>query len=193
MFTASLDTCVLWPSKQRDFLLSLAVEAMYRPTWSSVTLEELEYREAEKLRERFGLSETEADRRARRLIERMRSAFSDAEITDFERLEGTYGLPDPNDEHIVAAAEVAGAGVIVTDNIKDFPRDKVPARLQILRPAEFAENTVSVDPIRARAAVQAIIARTGAMGPRLVEDDFLDILSLRYNMTAAVDLIRQAR
>lgn len=193
MFTALLDTCVLWPSKQRDFLLSLAVEGMYRPTWSSVTLDELEFHEAAKQRERFEATEIEADRRASYLIEQMRRSFSDAEVTDFERLEGTFGLPDADDEHVVAAAVIAGAGVIVTDNIKDFPRARIPTQLEVIRPAEFAENTVAVDPIRARAAVVAVVGRFGRKGPRISEDDFLDILSLRYGMTDAVELIRQAR
>lgn len=128
MFTALLDTSVLWPSLQRDFLLSLAIEGLYRPVWSSAILAELEFHEAEKLIN-HGTLPAEADRRARGLVEQMRGVFDDAEVTGWEPLEGTFGLPDPDDEHVAAAAARAQAAVIVTSNLKDFPADKLPTEL----------------------------------------------------------------
>ena len=88
MFTALLDTCVLWPSLQRDVLLSLAVEGMYRPVWSGVILAELEYEQAAKL-VRSGADPTAAQSRAAQLVAQMRRAFDDAEITGWEG----QGLP----------------------------------------------------------------------------------------------------
>ena len=89
MFTALLDTCVLWPSTQRDFLLSLAIEGMYRPIWSSAILDELEISETAKLTDKVGVNAGEAQLRARHLIEEMRTAFDDAEVVGWEGLEGT--------------------------------------------------------------------------------------------------------
>src|SRR5438045_4062929 len=62
MFTALLDSCVLWPSTQRDFLLSLAFEGAYRFIFSEAILAEVEANEEIKRVER-GDSEEEAGKR----------------------------------------------------------------------------------------------------------------------------------
>lgn len=83
MFSAVLDTSVLWPSTQRDFLLSLAVENLYRPLWSSAILEELRYTNLRKLLAR-SVPRAKAEAHSARLIEQMRLAFDDAEVTHWE-------------------------------------------------------------------------------------------------------------
>ena len=190
MFTAALDTSVLWPSLQRDFLLSLAIEGLYRPVWSSVVLEELEFEERQKLIRRGGVAAPEAARRAQRLVRQMRTHFGDAEVHGWEPLEGTFGLPDPDDEHVVAAAVLAGAGAIVTHNLKDFPADRLPDPLEAIDAHEFALNTVSLDPSRAMRAVQTIAGRSGGVGPTRSVQDVLQILEDRYRMVETVNLLR---
>jgi len=77
---ALLDTSVLWPSLQRDFLLSLAIEGVYQPAWSAAILDELQYHETAKLVGR-GCSPREAAERAEHLVHQMRAAFDQAEVT----------------------------------------------------------------------------------------------------------------
>lgn len=189
MFAAVLDTSVLWPSRQRDFLLSLAIEGLYRPLWSEVILEEVEYTEADKLVNRHGFTREEAEAAAAKLVEQMRIKFDDAMVTGWEPLEGSYGLPDPDDEHVVAAAVVGGAGAIVTSNYKHFPRSRVPEHIQVLSPSEFAENTVAVSPDAARRAAEQMAMRL--KNPPMSIDDILDVLVNTYEMHAAVQLLRE--
>lgn len=192
MFTALLDTSILWPSTQRDFLLSLAAEGLYRPIWSAAILAELEWQESAKLR-RLGVPVNDAIRRASYLVAEMRHAFDDAEVDGWEGLEGSYGLPDPDDEHVVAAAEVAGARAIVTLNRKDFPAERVPDGIEVLSPAVFAHNTVLLDPTAGLRAVEEISARSGTRGrPRRTIDDILDTLARRYDMDDTVGILRDA-
>ncbi|WP_406235367.1 PIN domain-containing protein [Nocardia sp. NBC_01009] len=187
MFAVVLDTCVLWPSLQRDFLLSLAIEGIYRPLWSATILEELEYHEARKCVER-GEDSTKAAAKASRLIEAMQSAFDDALVQNWEPHEGTFNLPDPDDEHVLAAAVVGGAAAIVTSNVRDFPLTSIPSQIQILRPAVFAADAVSVSPDTALQAVEAIANRH--KNPPETVEVILDRLVTLYGMSEAVDLIR---
>lgn len=189
MFTALLDTCVLWPSLQRDFLLSLAVEGLYRPIWSSAILDELEYHELKKLVKR-GAAGSVAAELASHLVGQMRSAFEGAEVAGWEGLDGKYGLPDPDDEHLVAAAVVGGAGAIITENFKDLPAEKIPEGIAVIGPQAFAYQTVALDPARALSALTAISTRSGRNGPVISIDELLDILTSRYGMDEAVEILR---
>ena len=191
MFTATLDTSVLWPSLQRDFLLSLAVEGTYRPTWSSAILDELQFHEEAKLVKR-GMPVAEAARRAATLIAAMRREFADAEVDGWQPLEGTFGLPDADDEHVLAAAVIAGAGAIVTENLKDFPADRIPPGIQVLSAREFAKNTVALNPRLALAAVHEIASRSGRYGATLAVGEILETLRDRYGMIEAVDMMTEA-
>lgn len=183
MFAAVLDTCVLWSGFQRDFLLSLAAEGLYRPLWNSDLLEELEWCEIDKRTQR-GQTLEEAEQLASKLISNM-GYFDDSLIAGWEPLVGTFGLPDPDDEHVLATAVLGSAGVIVTDNVKDFPKTLLPVGIEIIRPPQFAANTVAVSPALGLAAVGAMATRRSDTVERI-----LARLESGYGMTEAVELIR---
>jgi len=190
VFAALLDTSVLWPSLQRDFLLSMAIEGLYRPIWSQAILDELVRVEADK-RVKRGAEPEQARGAAEHLIGQMEWAFDDARVDGWEPLEGTYGLPDPNDEHLVAAAVVGGAGVIVSQNAKDLPSRLIPDGIEVVSAPRFAADAVSVDPEVARHALETMGARY--VNPRRTVDDLLDLLTSRYGMDDAVRLVRSMR
>lgn len=87
MFAAVLDTCVLWPSLQRDYLLSVAAFGAYRPLWSEAILAELDRTETQKHVD-HGLSLTEASTRSRHLLNQMRASFP---LLGFPRRSECYG------------------------------------------------------------------------------------------------------
>lgn len=162
------------------------MQGVYRPAWSAEILAELEYEEARKLVARHGLDDAGAAARAARLVATMRSAFDDAEATGWEPLVGTYALPDHDDEHVLAAAVVARVAGLVTSNVKDLPRDKVPFAIEVLPPEEFAANTVAHSPGAAHRAVDVLAARSGRQGRSRTVAEVLDALVHRYGMDEAV-------
>lgn len=189
VFAALLDTNVLWPSLQRDFLLSMAVEGLYRPLWSEAILEELHLHEQYKLIDR-GDEPAQALVKADFLIEQMRTVFDDALVTGWEGLEGTYGLPDPDDEHVLAAAVVGNAGAIVTNNLKDFSTATVPSHIHVLTASKFAEDTADVDPEAAVRALTAISTRH-KLSPHTPRE-ILQLLVSRYSMTELEEILAAA-
>lgn len=113
-YTALLDACVLYPMPLCDTLLRLAEEpAFYRPLWSEQIL-----REVGEVLIAHNYTPQQRDRR----IKFMRQAFPEA-IVDVpeEMIKGVGTLPDLGDSHVLAAAILGKANVIVTQNTKHFP------------------------------------------------------------------------
>lgn len=140
-----------------------------------------------------GVGPKDAENRANGLIRNMRRHFAGAEVTGYEHRVGRYGLPDRDDEHVVAAAEHAGIGKIVTENAKDFPADRLPRGTEIVSARAFAAQVVREDPRKALQALEQIAGRSGQRGPAKSVDDLIGQLEQRYKMTEAADLLRQAR
>lgn len=113
-FTVVLDTNVIYPIVIRDLLFWFAHYDLYTPKWSEHIFDE--WRNVMK---RKGITDEIAEMR----IQKAQLAFPDALVNNYEALIDGLLLPDENDCHVLAAAIKANASLIVTNNIKDFPKE----------------------------------------------------------------------
>jgi len=116
-YSAVLDACVLVPAALNDLLLRLAEEpAVYRPLWSEPILAEM----MTALRTKLHRTAAEVAYRKDQMCE----AFPEAMVAVPAELVSAAGcVPDENDRHVLAAAIMARANTIVTQNTKHFPND----------------------------------------------------------------------
>lgn len=129
-FKALLDANVLYPQYLNDALLRLAYAGVYQVRWSEQILEEMARNV--KLRKPESLHAS-IDRR----VGMMKAAFPEAMVAGYEAL-----IPqmtnDEKDRHVLAAAIVGRADVIVTSNVKDFPPSSCrPYGIDVQPPDKF--------------------------------------------------------
>ena len=135
---AVLDANVLYPARVRDLLLRLAIAGHYRARWTERILDECFNN---LLADRPDLPAERLDR-TRGL---MNVAVPDAIVRDYEHLIEQLDLPDPSDRHVVAAAIVASADVVVTSNLGDFPAAEIPPSITVLSPDDFILRLIHAD------------------------------------------------
>jgi len=136
MYSAVLDTNVLFGNYLRDTLLRLAMAGLYRPLWSADILRELEAH----LPDRVGHD------RAAHVVRLMRTHFEDAEVTGYRSLEHTM-TNDPRDRHVLAAAVRANAAAIVTNNVRHFPLEATrPYIIDVVSADDFLIDQVTLRP-----------------------------------------------
>jgi len=119
-FAVVYDANVLYHSYQRSLLIEVAQAGLVRARWTEQILDEV-LRNLKK--NRPDLSPARLDRTR----ELMNGAIRDVLVTGYEPLIGALDLPDPGDRHVRAAAIKVGAQTIVTNNLKDFPADRLAA------------------------------------------------------------------
>jgi len=137
---AVLDANILYPAPIRDLFIRLAQAGFIRARWTELIHNEWERSVLRNnscvLAERLA--------RTRMLIN---EAVRDCLVHGYEALVESISLPDPNDRHVLAAAIQAGAEVIVTFNLKDFPEGKLGEYgIRAIHPDEFLVSLFDISP-----------------------------------------------
>lgn len=123
---------------------------------------------------RKGVSLEESNKRANRANQ----AFPDALVNNYSGLISSLQLPDPKDRHVLAAAIKTNANVIVTNNIKDFPKEYLASfGLTVKTADDFLTDIVDLNPDLAVKAFKELVLNR--RNPDLDEFQVLDILRNR--------------
>lgn len=163
-FTCVLDTNVIYPIDIRDLLFWFAFYDLFTPKWSQHIFEEWE-----NVMRRKNIPESEIQKR----ISKANLAFPDALVENYEPLVESLQLPDEKDRHVLAAAIKTNANIIVTNNIKDFPKDYLSTFGLTAKTADdFITDTIDLNnDIAIKAFRDLVINRTN---PDLDEFEILD-------------------
>ena len=165
---ALLDANVLYSAPLRDALMYLAVTVPVPVRWSHQIQTEWTRHLLE--------ARPELDpSRLERTVQHMDRAVPKALVTGFEPLISELNLPDENDRHVLAAAIHGGASVIVTANLKDFPRIRLQKYgIKALKPDNFIMDLIEVAP---QAVLETIrIQRANLKNPPAKVPEFLSTL-----------------
>ncbi|MGL4879515.1 MAG: PIN domain-containing protein [Waterburya sp.] len=126
---AILDACVLFPMPLRDTLLRIAEKGLYRLHFSQEILDETTRNLVKKRRM--------TQEQATKYQECMKQFFPESIVEDYESLIFLM-TNDPKDRHVLAAAVKTKADIIVTSNLKDFPKKSLqPLGIKALNPDQF--------------------------------------------------------
>ena len=185
-FVVLLDANALYPFWMRDSLLRFAEAGLFRARWSAHILEE--WREA-LLRSKPQLASSIDSQ-----IAAMARAFPEACIQGYDDLIQSLNLPDPDDRHVLAAAIVAGAEHIVTQNIKDFPPEALGLYgLEAVTADDFLASVFELYPTEALAALSAM--RRGYKNPPyergafILELQTIGLAKLAFMAKQSIDML----
>jgi predicted nucleic acid-binding protein len=180
-FVVVYDACVLYPAPLRDFLIRLAGTGLFAARWTRHIHDEWT---RNLLADRPDLTEEQLQRTR----ELMDAAVPDCLVENYQRLVPALELPDPDDRHVLAAAIVAHAQIIVTFNLKDFPGHALdPFGVEAMHPDRFVECQMDLSEASVVQAAKA--QRNSLRNPVKDASEFLDTLAAQ-GLPATADRLR---
>lgn len=178
-FTALFDACVLYPQTLRDVLVCLARTELFRARWSADINDEW-------TRNRL-LKHPEHATKIQHTLTQLNESVPDCLVTGYEALIPSLLLPDPDDRHVLAAAIVGRADVIVTTNLKHFPEDALsPYNIEAQHPDGFVVHQFNLDREKVLSAFKIMRARL--KDPPMSTEEFIASLDKRGLLLTAAEL-----
>jgi hypothetical protein len=177
---AFLDASALYPALLRNILMRLAVDDLFRAFWSERVQDE--WTQAI-FRDRPDLPRAQIERTHRLMDE----AIDDAIVSGYEPLIETIALPDADDRHVLAAAIHCGASVIVTANLRDFPREILSLHgIEAQHPDAFILELLKAFPHEVVGALRRL--RRALKNPPMTPASLLAAMS-RQGLSASADAL----
>ena len=138
-FVALYDANVLYPGSLRDLLVRLGQSGLFQAKWTEQILDETF--------EAIARDQPELEGKLTRTRRLMNEAIADVMVTGYEPLIPSLDLPDPDDRHVLAAAIVCNAQLIVTANLRHFPDAGLERfNIEAQSPDEFVINLIELAP-----------------------------------------------
>jgi len=165
---ALYDANVLYSAPLRDLLIRIAQTGLVRARWTEAIHDEW-------IRNLLQNKPDISPVRLARTRDLMNAAVRDCLVTRYDHLIESLALPDPDDRHVLAAAIGAGAEVIVTFNLQDFPANIVSSYgIEAIHPEDFLMSLLELAPETICLAVRK--QRTALRNPPLTAGEMLNIL-----------------
>ena len=180
--TAIYDANTLYPAPLRDLLIRLAQAGLVQARWTDAIHDEW-------IRNVLTKNPRLTPDQLARTRDRMNQAVRDCLVTGYQPLIPSLSLPDPDDRHVLAAAIRAGARVIVTYNLKDFPAENLTGfDVEAWHPDDFLVELLDAAPGQFCDAVKR--QRESLRNPPYSAGELLATFE-RLGLTQTVALLRE--